>query len=193
MVWGKRRRHPARVVGCEEIEGIVSIMKTYSIHAYVTDENGIQSFVGGMKRASAKPPVTILQKKRVIRKNIDAVRRFCSGGIKSIKYAVWSEKTDGTILSGMKVKRRAAIYTASKAKNHKSLGTYIVREHAAKTGKMIILQANTFSVQSPKSRKCRDHPGYPIKTATVKVSGIMVRVSARSPGSGLVCSGSERY
>lgn len=31
------------------------------------------------------------------------------GGIKSIKYAVWSEKTDRTILSGMKVKRKAAV------------------------------------------------------------------------------------
>ena len=65
---------------------------TYSIHAYVTDENGIQSFVGGIEKSVSKTAGNYSAEEKGDSWKMTLSDASVPGGIKSIKYAVWSEK-----------------------------------------------------------------------------------------------------
>ena len=148
---------------------------TYSIHAYVTDENGIQSFVGGIEKSVSKTAGNYSAEEKGDSWKMTLSDASVPGGIKSIKYAVWSEKNGQDDIVWYESEKKGGSYTAEvKLKNHKSLGTYIVHVYAEnKAGKMIILQANTFSVQSPKAGNVEITSKDINKgTFTVKVSGI---------------------
>lgn len=148
---------------------------TYSIHAYVTDENGIQSFVGGIEKSVSKTAGNYSAEEKDDSWKMTLSDASVPGGIKSIKYAVWSEKNGQDDIVWYESEKKGGSYTAEvKLKNHKSLGTYIVHVYAEnKAGKMIILQANTFSVQSPKAGNVEITSKDINKgTFTVKVSGI---------------------
>lgn len=126
---------------------------TYSIHAYVTDGNGIQSFVGSVEKSVSKTAGNYSAEEKGDYWKLTLSDASVPGGIKSIKYAVWSEKNGQDDLVWYDSEKKGSSYTAEvKLKNHKSLGTYNVHVYAEnKAGKLIMLQANTFSVQTPKA------------------------------------------
>ena len=167
---------------------------TYSIHAYVTDENGIQSFVGGIEKSVSKTAGNYSAEEKGDSWKMTLSDASVPGGIKSIKYAVWSEKNGQDDIVWYESEKKGGSYTAEvKLKNHKSLGTYIVHVYAEnKAGKMIILQANTFSVQSPKAGNVEITSKDINKgTFTVKVSGITNSSAVREVLVPVWCAGDQ--
>lgn len=124
---------------------------TYTIHAYVTDGNGIQSFVGNIEKSISKTAGNFSAEEKGDSWKLTLSNASVPGGIKSIKYAVWSEKNGQDDIVWYDAEKKGSSYTVEvKLKNHKSLGTYNVHVYAEnKSGKLIMLQANTFSVQAP--------------------------------------------
>ena len=59
---------------------------------YVTDENGIQSFVGGIEKSVSKTAGNYSAEEKGDSWKMTLSDASVPGGIKSIKYAVWSEK-----------------------------------------------------------------------------------------------------
>lgn len=127
---------------------------TYSIHVYAKDENGINKCVATTSQKLSVPPPTITAtgnstqtKYTVSAKNVSLL-----GGVKNVKFAVWSEingQDDLAWYSGDQTSQGDWSYNVNIA-NHKSAGTYSIHVYATNTvGSLQFLGSTKFTVAGP--------------------------------------------
>jgi len=126
----------------------------YNIHVYVTDNNGIRKLVVYTSQTLSIPTPTITATGNTAQTTytVSAKNVALSGGVKNVKFAVWSAadgQDDLAWYSGSQESQGNWSYNVSISK-HKTAGTYYVHVYATNSsGSLQFLGNTTFVVDGP--------------------------------------------
>jgi len=150
---------------------------TYKIHVYVTDKNQIQKMVKSTTQKVSVPTakITASGNSKQTKYTLTAKNVVLAGGVKGVKFAVWSEaggKDDLVWYSGDKVTSKEWKKSISISK-HKTAGKYQVKVFAVnKSGTKQYIDKMTFTVKGPSASSVKVSNINKSKgTFTITVSG----------------------
>lgn len=127
---------------------------TYYVDTYLTTGNGIYQYLGGKSVTMNVPKAKIVAVASTTQKNytLTATSVGVQGGVKSLKFAVWSQTNGQDDLVWYTAKNESLGKWTSNAviSNHKTAGKYYVDVYAVSSlGTEVYLGGTTFSVEGP--------------------------------------------
>ncbi|MBD5542616.1 MAG: hypothetical protein HDR00_15765, partial [Lachnospiraceae bacterium] len=128
---------------------------TYTVHAYVTDNNGLTAIAG--TTCNMKQPVAVVTATgngNQTQFNVKASNVGYAGGVKGVRFAVWSTaggQDDLVWYTG--ANNGSGVWSANvKVANHKTAGTYNVHMYITdQNGSTHLGGSTTFTVEGPKA------------------------------------------